>query len=57
MTNDIDTAPLAAVRRLDTPDAVALADLAAIFEDLQTVLRCCERLVSELGSGPGTPTT
>jgi hypothetical protein len=51
MTNDIDTAPLAAVRRLDTLDARALADHAAIFEDLQTVLRCCERLVAELGSG------
>jgi hypothetical protein len=45
-----DTATPAAVRRLDTPDALALADLAAIFEDLQTVLRCCERLVSELAS-------
>lgn len=55
MTNDLDIAPPAAVRRLDTPDAVALADLAAIFEDLQTVLRCCERLVSELGSGQGDP--
>lgn len=49
MTND--TATPAAVRRLDTSDAQALADLAAIFEDLQTVLRCCERLVSELASG------
>jgi hypothetical protein len=48
MTND--TATPAAVRRLDTSDALALADLAAIFEDLQTVLRCCERLVSELAS-------
>jgi hypothetical protein len=38
----------AKVRRLETPPALALADLAAIFEDLQTVLRCCERLVSEL---------
>jgi len=53
MTND--TATPAAVRRLDTPDAQALADLAAIFEDLQTVLRCCERLVSELASEPGGP--
>lgn len=51
MTNDLETAPPAAVRRLDTPDARALADLAAIFEDLQTVLRSCERLVSELASG------
>jgi hypothetical protein len=53
MTND--TATPAAVRRLDTPDAQALADLAAIFEDLQTVLRCCERLVSELASAPDGP--
>ena len=30
-----------------------MADLAAIFEDLQTTLRCCERLVSELASGEG----
>jgi hypothetical protein len=53
MTND--TATPAAVRRLDTRDAQALADLAAIFEDLQTVLRCCERLVAELASQPGGP--
>jgi hypothetical protein len=51
MTNDVETAPVASVRRLDTFDALALADHAAIFEDLQTVLRCCERLVAELGSG------
>lgn len=38
----------AVVRRLTSPAALALADLAALFEDLQTVLRCCERLVSEL---------
>lgn len=43
------------VRRLDTPAALAVADLAAIFEDLQTVLRCCERLVSELGSARPVP--
>jgi hypothetical protein len=41
-----------AVRRLATPAAQALADLAAIFNDLQTVLRCCERLVAELAGGP-----
>ena len=29
----------------------------AIFEDLQTTLRCCERLVSELASGEAEPTT
>jgi hypothetical protein len=50
MSNDVDTAPPSVVRRLESPDALALADLAAIFEDLQTVLRSCERLVSELGS-------
>src|SRR3954454_21401775 len=38
----------AEVRQLGTPAALALADLAGIFEDLQTVLRCCERLMAEL---------
>lgn len=51
MTDDVLTAGPNVVRRLDTPVALALADLAAIFEDLQTVLRCCERLVSELDPG------
>jgi len=36
------------VRRVASPAAAALADLAAIFDDLQTVLLCCERLVSQL---------
>ncbi|MBD8870298.1 hypothetical protein [Nocardioides donggukensis] len=34
------------VRRLDAPDADALVDLVETFEELQTVLRCCERLVA-----------
>jgi hypothetical protein len=38
----------ASVRRLTSPAALALADLAAVFDDLQTVLRCCERLMTEL---------
>jgi hypothetical protein len=38
------------VRRLRSPAALALADLAALFEDLQTTLACCERLVAELGA-------
>lgn len=42
------------VRRLDTPSASALAGLTATFEDLQTVLRCCERLMAEL-SADGEP--
>jgi hypothetical protein len=53
MSNEVDTVTHVAVRRLETPDALALADLAAIFEDLQTVLRCCERLLSELGATDG----
>lgn len=36
------------VRQLDMPAAGALADLAAVFDDLQAVLRCCERLVAAL---------
>jgi hypothetical protein len=35
----------ATARHLSTPAALALGDLAAIFEDLQTVLACCERLL------------
>lgn len=37
------------VRRIGSPAAAALADLAAIFDDLQTTLLCCERLVQQLG--------
>jgi hypothetical protein len=36
------------VKRLSSPAALAMADLAGLFDDLQTVLRCCERLVEEL---------
>jgi hypothetical protein len=50
MNNQGAAAAPAAVRRLTTPAAQDLAGLAAIFDDLQTVLRCCERLVAELGS-------
>jgi hypothetical protein len=42
------------VRRLDVPAATDLAGLAAVFEDLQYVLRCCEHLVAALGA-PGEP--
>ena len=54
MTQDATPTP-AVVRRLDSTAAMAMADLAAIFEDLQTTLRCCERLVSELASGEAEP--
>jgi hypothetical protein len=39
------------VRLLPMPAALALADLAAVFEELQFVLKCCERLITEL-AGP-----
>lgn len=38
------------VKLLRSPAALALADLAGLFEDLQTVLRCCERLMTELAA-------
>ena len=38
------------VRRLDTPDSGELAQLSAVFEDLQYVLRCCEHLVGALST-------
>jgi hypothetical protein len=43
------TAPTV-VRTLSTPAASALSDLAATFEELQTVLGCCERLVAALAA-------
>jgi hypothetical protein len=48
------TAP-STVRRYDSPESLELAALAAVFEDLQYVLRCCEHLVTALtapDSGP-----
>ncbi|MCU1693537.1 MAG: hypothetical protein JWM64_2628 [Frankiales bacterium] len=42
------SAPPSVVRRLRSPAALALADLAALFEDVQTTLRCCERLIAVL---------
>jgi hypothetical protein len=47
------TAAPASVRRLDVPSAADLAGLAAVFEDLQYALRCCEHLVTELGRRGG----
>lgn len=43
------------VRRLDGPESAELAGLAAVFEDLQYVLRCCEHLVTALGSPDSGP--
>jgi hypothetical protein len=44
-------APPTTARHLRTPAALALADQAAIFDDLQFVLRCCELLITELERG------
>jgi hypothetical protein len=44
------TSTAAVVRRLDSPTATTLVDLLGIFDDLQTVLGCCERLVTELAA-------
>ena len=43
-----ESSPPTTVRRIASPAARSLADLVAVFDDLQTVLRCCERLVAEL---------
>jgi len=40
--------PPSVVRRLEGESAAALRDLVETFEELQTVLRCCERLVTEV---------
>src|ERR1700754_846914 len=40
-----------AARELTSPAARQLADLAAVFDDLQFVLGCCERLLRELARG------
>ncbi len=55
MTNSVPTDPPVSLRLLDTASASVLVELMATFEDLQTVLRCCERLVSELADGEGEP--
>ncbi len=53
-TNAATAAP-GTVRELDLPEAAELAGLAAVFEDLQYVLRCCEHLVAALGSPDAGP--
>jgi len=54
MTDKTTFAPPSVLRRLETASATSLLELLASFEDLQTVLRCCERLMSEL-TGDGEP--
>jgi hypothetical protein len=55
MTSSVKAPRPAEVRELTSPAALALADLAGIFEDLQTVLRCCERLMAILAGGASAP--
>lgn len=43
------------VRGIDTPESGELAQLASVFEDLQYVLRCCEHLVTALGTPESGP--
>lgn len=50
---DTETTVPTTIRRMDGEEAVTLAAQAAVFEDLQYVLRCCEHLVTAL-SGPST---
>jgi hypothetical protein len=49
------TAAPSTVRELQLPEALELAKLAAVFEDLQYVLKCCEHLVAALGSPDAGP--
>jgi hypothetical protein len=49
-TSETPPDPPAVVRRLDTETSGSLIGLIAIFEDLQMVLRCCERLVEGLAA-------
>ncbi|MGX7678131.1 hypothetical protein ACSMXN_04450 [Jatrophihabitans sp. DSM 45814] len=63
MTSDSPTAtnggvaePPEELRKIVSPGAAALSELMATFEDLQTVLRCCDRLMTALAaSNAGEP--
>jgi hypothetical protein len=47
--------PPTSIRRLDTKDAIRLARLVMAYDDLQAVLRCCERLMTMLDDGGEAP--
>lgn len=49
------TADLTHVRALLSPEALELADLYAVFDELEVVLRCCERLMVEIERRPQPP--
>ncbi len=52
---DGDDAVPSAVRRLDGGEATELGALAAVFDDLQYALRCCEHLVGALARPDADP--
>lgn len=45
----------ATLRQLPGPESTRLAGLVGAFEDLQVVLRCCERLIAELAAAQEVP--
>ena len=51
-SSDPPPEPPSVVRRLEGARAGVLGDLVETFEELQTVLRCCERLVAEVAGRP-----
>jgi hypothetical protein len=54
--SDPATAVPTSIRRLDgNADARRLASLVSAYDELQTVLRCCERLMTMLGDDVRTP--
>jgi hypothetical protein len=55
MTPDTSTALPTEFRQLTSPAAGELTNLLSIFQDLQTVLSCCERLVADLGAAEPDP--
>jgi hypothetical protein len=54
--SDIASAAPTSIRRLESnEDARRLACLVSAYDELQTVLRCCERLMTMLGEGISAP--
>ena len=49
------TTDLTHVRALLSPESLELADLYAVFDELEVVLRCCERLMVEIERRPQPP--
>lgn len=54
MSDTVNTAPRS-VRRVDSASATQLVRLVEAFEDIQTVLRCCERLIPMIADPRRSP--